>query len=186
MYSNRLGACRAGVWGCVGREVAGLVGDAGRHQAHQTTGRAFDDGPFMKADRPWEAAVGNDGTIFEDRRREPVLLPRPHGRAWRRRLGMQDARLGRSRPTSRTGLSPPSGPSRSTGRSRRDIVYGLNVARGRSVDSACVFKENTEGPNDRYKLLYREPKDGVPHLLTNAMSRDELHRETLDELLMAN
>ena len=26
----------------------------------------IDDGPFVKADRPWEAAIGSHGTVFED------------------------------------------------------------------------------------------------------------------------
>ena len=66
-----------------------------------------------------------------------------------------------------------------------NIVYGLNVARGRSVNSACVFRDPTGGPNDRYKLLYRDPQDDVPHLY-GAVSPDGLHWETLDEPLIPN
>ena len=72
------------------------------------------------------------------------------------------------------------------GSKENNLVYGLNVARGRSVNSASVFKDPTGGPNERYKLLYRDPTERQSPNLYGAVSPDGLHWETLDEPLITN
>ena len=72
------------------------------------------------------------------------------------------------------------------GSKENNLVYGLNVARGRSVNSASVFKDPTGGPNERYKLLYRDPTERQSPNLYGAVSPDGLHWGTLDEPLITN
>ena len=144
----------------------------------------IDDGPFVSADRPWEAAVGSHGTIFED-----GGVYRFYYRVRTDATGDDGSSpmlLAYAESTDgATWTKPTIGTVEVAGSKANNIVYGLDAARGRSVNSACVFKDPSGGPNDRYKLLYRDPQDDIPHLY-GAVSPDGLRWETLDEPLVPN
>ena len=145
----------------------------------------IDDGPFLSADKPWEATVGSHGVVFED---EGVY--RFYYRM-RTRDGGDDGThpmiLAYAESTDGVTWTKPSiGTVELDGSTDNNLVYGLNVARGRSVNSASVFKDPTGGPNDRYKLLYRDPTERQLPNLYGAVSPDGLHWETLDEPLITN
>ncbi len=145
----------------------------------------IDDGPFLSADKPWEATVGSHGVLFED---EGVYR-------FYYRIRAQEGGDDGSYPMmlayaeSSDGVTwtkPSVGTVEFDGSTDNNIVYGLNVARGRSVNSASVFKDPNGGPNDRYKLLYRDPTERQAPNLYGAVSPDGLHWETLDEPLITN
>ena len=144
-----------------------------------------DDGPFISADKPWEATVGSHGVVFED---EGVY--RFYYRM-RTRDGGDDGShpmiLAYAESTDGVTWTKPSiGTVELDGSKDNNLVYGLNVARGRSVNSASVFKDPTSGPNERYKLLYRDPTERQSPNLYGAVSPDGLRWETLDEPLITN
>lgn len=144
----------------------------------------IDDGPILRADKPWEASVGSHGTVFED---DGV-----YRFFYRVRTdtsgddGSSPMMLAYAESTDgATWTKPKVGTVEFQGSRDNNIVYGLDAARGRSVNSACVFKDPAGGASDRYKLLYRAPNEEVPHIY-GAVSPDGLHWETLDDPLIPN
>lgn len=144
----------------------------------------IDDGPILRADKPWEASVGSHGTVFEDGGVYRFF--------YRVRTdtsgddGSSPMMLAYAESTDgATWTKPKVGTVEFQGSKDNNIVYGLDAARGRSVNSACVFKDPAGGGSDRYKMLYRAPNEEVPHIY-GAVSPDGLHWETLDDPLIPN
>ena len=144
----------------------------------------IDDGPILRADKPWEASVGSHGTVFDDGGVYRFF--------YRVRTdtsgddGSSPMMLAYAESTDgATWTKPKVGTVEFQGSKDNNIVYGLDAARGRSVNSACVFKDPAGGASDRYKLLYRAPNEEVPHIY-GAVSPDGLHWETLDDPLIPN
>lgn len=138
----------------------------------------------LRSDKVWEASVGSHGTVFED---EGV-----YRFFYRVRTdtsgddGSSPMMLAYAESTDgATWTKPRVGTVEFNGSKDNNIVYGLDAARGRSVNSACVFKDPAGGANDRYKLLYRAPNEKVPHIY-GAVSPDGLNWETLDDPLIPN
>ena len=139
--------------------------------------------PLVSPENPWEASIGSHTILFEDEGRYRLY--------YRCRAGNADNESPSGTmlayAESDDGLKwvkPNIGTVSFDGSTENNLVYALDVAKGRAVISPSVFKDLSARPDERYKLVYRDLEDGVDHIY-GAVSPDGLHWKTLDEPLLS-
>ena len=138
----------------------------------------IDSQPIIEPDRPWEPGHNWHTTIFEDDGRFRLyyriwdVTGGQAGHAKSGRLAYAESEDGK------TWVKPNVGTHDFNGSTENNVLE-----LGRPARSPKVFKDPSAGPDERYKLVFREQVSGVNRVL-GATSPDGLRWHVLDEPLM--
>lgn len=143
----------------------------------------IDPQPLVEAEHPWESRINVYSTLFEDEGRfrlyyECYLIGE--------REQPDDLKAMLAYAESDDGVTwrkPSIGQIDFKGSTENNLVYGLNLARGRGAHGATVFKDPSAPPTERYKLVHMARETGRLGVF-GAISPDGLHWTAIDEPLV--
>lgn len=138
--------------------------------------------PLVTAENPWEANVASHTILFKDGGKYRLYYRCRAAANYETTAGSLLAYAESDDGVKWT--KPTIGTVTFDGSKDNNLVYGMDVAKDRAVISPSVFIDPSAGPDERYKLVYRDVQGATDHIY-GAVSPDGLHWTTLDEPLLS-
>lgn len=145
----------------------------------------LDKTPIIQSDRPWETFINCYATMFED-----DGIYRLYYESYYREPSDEPSDLTAmlSYAESTDGVNwvkPELGQVEFKGSKANNIVYALDVSRGRGSHGGTVFKDPSAAPEERYKLIHMGRENGVMRVF-GATSPDGIRWTAIEKHLIDN
>ena len=146
----------------------------------------IDPEPMVSPDRPWESSINAYATLFEDEGRFRLYYE-PHYMGEGEEYGSYKAMLAYAESTDGVNwVKPTIGTVRFQGSMDNNLVYGLELSKGRGAHGATVFKDPSAPPEERYKMVHAGRDENNTRFVHGAVSPDGLRWKAMEEPLISD
>ena len=143
----------------------------------------IDRTPIIQSDRPWESSVNAYATMFEDEGRYRLYYESYYQRPDDEPSDLR-AMLSYAKSTDGVNwVKPELGQVEFNGSKANNLVYALDVSRGRGSHGGTVFKDPSAPPDERYKLIHMGQENGTMRIF-GAVSPDGVRWTAIEKELI--